>query len=100
MVITSIEDINESSKWISIEGKVIQLWENSHEAITQTGLIADITGIVKFVVWKKSGKPSLELNETYRLANVTTSEYNDRFSISINKNTQICPMGQREPEEI
>ena len=99
-MITTIEKIDETSKWISIEGKVIQLWENSHEAITQIGLIADRTGIIKFVVWKKSGKPELELDETYRLANVTTSEYNDRFSISINKKTQIIPMGQQELEEI
>jgi len=94
--ITKIEEIKEAGKWMNIEGKVIQIWENSNEAISQVGLIGDETGIVKFVAWKKSGCPLLELEETYRLENVATSEFNERFSVSLNKNTKIIPMGQQE----
>ena len=94
--ITKIEEITTAGKWISIEAKVIQIWENSNEAISQTGLVGDETGVTKFVTCKKSSCPLLELGETYRFKNVVTSEYNDRFSLSLNKNTIIIPMGQQE----
>ena len=96
--IIKIEEIKEAGKWISIEAKVIQIWENSNKAISQTGLVGDNTDIIKFVTWKKSGCPMLEFGETYRFKNVVTSEYNDRDSVSLNKNTIITPMGQQESE--
>ena len=97
--ISKIEEIKEAGKWCSIEGKVIQIWETTNESISQVGLIGDETGIVKFVSWKKSECPMLELEETYKLVNVATSEFNDRFSLSLNKNTKIIPMGQQELED-
>ena len=97
--IIKIEEIKEAGKWISIEAKVIQIWENSNGAVSQTGLVGDETGVIKFVAWKKSECPMLELGETYRFKNVVTSEYNDRDSVSLNKNTKIIPMGQQELED-
>ena len=97
--ITKIEDIIEAGKWCSIEGKVIQIWETTNESILQTGIVGDETGIIKFVSWKKSGRPLLELGETYRFKNVVTSEFNERFSVSLNKNTKIIPMGEQELED-
>jgi len=93
--ITKIEEIKEAGKWCSIEAKVIQIWETSNESISQTGIVGDETGIIKFVSWKKSGTPLLELEETYRIENIATSEFNERFSVSLNKNTKIIPMGQQ-----
>ena len=96
--ITKIEDIKEAGKWLSIEAKVIQIWDTTNKAISQTGIVGDETGAIKIVAWKKSGYPPLELGETYKLVNVATSEFNDRFSVSINKNTKIIPMGRQELE--
>jgi len=97
--ITKIEEIKEAGKWLSIEAKVIQIWDTTNEAILQTGIVGDETGVIKFVSWKKSECPMLELEETYRFKNVVTSEYNDRDSVSLNKNTKIIPMGQQELED-
>ena len=95
---TKIENIDGTSKWVNIDGKVIQLWENTHNAIAQIGLLGDETGIIKFVSWAKSGKPVIELGEMYRFKNLAVAEYNGGFSVSINKNTKICPIGQQELE--
>lgn len=97
-MMTKIAEINNNSKWINTEAKVIQIWDNAHDSISQIGLLGDETGIIKFVSWKKAGKPEIELGEIYKFTNLTVSEYNDMYSVSINKNTKICPIGQQELE--
>lgn len=96
---TTIENINKTSKWVNIEAKIIQIWDNTHESISQVGILGDETGIIKFVNWKKARKPNLESGEVYRFQNLAVSEFNGLYSVSINKNTKICPMGQQELED-
>ncbi|MDD3901737.1 MAG: hypothetical protein PHX22_10995 [Dysgonamonadaceae bacterium] len=95
---TKIENIDGTSKWVNIEAKVIQIWDNAHDSISQIGLLGDETDIIKFISWKKAGKPEIELGEVYRIKNLAVSEYNGGYSVSINKNTKICPIGQQELE--
>ncbi|MDD3708656.1 MAG: hypothetical protein PHR17_10420 [Aminobacterium sp.] len=62
---TKIENIDGSSKWVNIEAKVIQIWDNAHNSISQIGLLGDESGVIKFVSWEKAGKPQIELGEIY-----------------------------------
>jgi len=38
----------------STQGTILRLFENTHPAIKQAGLLSDDTGVIKFAVWKKS----------------------------------------------
>lgn len=77
--LNKIEDLSENGKWANLKAKVIQLWENTHDSISQVGLLGDETGIIKFTAWKNAELPELEQGENYLFKSVVIGEYNDRF---------------------
>lgn len=87
-----ISEIAEPGRWVDLEVKVLDLWEPATEAISQTGLVGDGSGSMKFVKWAKSGLPSLELGKSYRLKNVVTDEFQGRFSVKLNRTSLIEPL--------
>ncbi|RPI13370.1 MAG: replication protein A [Acidobacteriales bacterium] len=84
-----ISEIKEAGKWVDLEVKVLDLWEPATEAISQTGLIGDGSGSMKFVKWTKSELPNLELGQSYLLKKVVTDEFQGRFSVKLNRTSQI-----------
>ena len=87
-----ISEIKEAGKWVDLEVKVLDLWEPATEAISQTGLIGDGSGSMKFVKWTKSELPNLELGQSYLLKKVVTDEFQGRFSVKLNRTSQIEPL--------
>lgn len=87
-----IADIKEDGKWVSLKVKVIQLWDSTSEKITQTGLIGDETGIIKFTIWEKAGLKSLEEGKSYEIKSAVTNFFNDRYQVKLNKNTTIVQL--------
>jgi len=87
-----IAEIKESGKWVDLEVKVLDLWEPASQTISQTGLVGDITGSMKFVKWSKSELPNLELGRSYLLKKLVTDEFQGRFSVKLNRTSQIEPL--------
>jgi replication factor A1 len=87
-----ISEVSEPGKWVDLRAKVVQLWDPNSESISQTGLVGDETGSLKFVKWAKAGIPDLEEGKSYLLKNVTTDEYQGRFSVKINRTSEITPL--------
>ena len=87
-----ISEIKEAGKWVDLEVKVLDLWEPATEAISQTGLIGDASGSMKFVKWAKSELPNLELGKSYLLKRMVTDEFQGRFSVKLNRTSQIEPL--------
>ena len=87
--LTKIADISENGQWANLKAKVVQLWENTHESISQVGLLGDETGIIKFTAWKNAELPRLEQGESYLLRSVVVGEYNGRFQVQLNKNSSV-----------
>jgi replication factor A1 len=85
----SVAEIDTPEEWLTVEVKVVELWEPSSESIGQTGLVGDETGTVKFTAWEKSDVPELEEGATYRLENVVTDEFQGRMSIKLNSSTEV-----------
>jgi Single-stranded DNA-binding replication protein A (RPA), large (70 kD) subunit and related ssDNA-binding proteins len=75
--------------WANLTGKVIQLWENHHESITQVGLVGDETGVIKFTLWNNTGLEPLELNQAYEFKNVVVKYWNGKAGIELNKAADI-----------
>ena len=88
----NISEIKEAGKWVDLEVKVLDLWEPATEAISQTGLIGDASGSMKFVKWAKSELPNLELGQSYLLKRMVTDEFQGRFSVKLNRTSQIEPL--------
>jgi replication factor A1 len=84
-----ISEINSPGRWVDLEVKVLDLWEPANETISQTGLIGDGTGSIKFVKWAKSGLPNMEVGKSYLLKRVVTDEFSGRFSVKLNRTSQI-----------
>lgn len=84
-----IDGINQSGQWINLRAKVVQLWESEHESIDQVGLVGDETGTIKFVKWAKSELPALVEGKSYSFENLTTDEFEERFSVKFNKSSSI-----------
>jgi len=88
--VVPISECNADGKWVSIRGKVIQLWEPRNEAIYQSGLIGDSTGIVRFTIFAKNKDvATLKEGKCYQLNNVVVSEYQGNYSVKINKNSSV-----------
>jgi len=85
----TIEDIDTDEQWLDVTAKVVQLWEPRSESISQVGLLGDETGSIKFVSFATSELPELEEGTTYHLTNVVTDEYQERFSVKLNRTTEI-----------
>jgi replication factor A1 len=84
-----ISEISDPGRWVDLEVKVLDLWEPQNETISQTGLIGDGTGTIKFVKWSKSGLPDMEIGKSYLLKRVVTDAFQGRFSIKLNRTSQI-----------
>ncbi|MCX8207172.1 MAG: replication protein A [Methanothrix sp.] len=84
-----VSDIRGPGQWINLRAKVVQLWDPSSESIQQQGLLGDETGVVRFVMWARSGQPDLVEGKSYLLRNLVTDEFQGRFSVKINRSTVI-----------
>ncbi len=89
-----VVEIDEPGRWIDLRVKVVQLWETNSEAISQSGLIGDETGSIKFVKWAKADLPNLEEGKSYHLKNLVTDEFQSRFSVKLNRTSRIEPLEQ------
>lgn len=87
--LTKIADLAENGQWANLKVKVIQLWTNIHESISQVGLLGDETGIIKFTKWQSTGLSDLKQGESYLLRNIVIDEYNGRFSVKLNRISSI-----------
>ncbi len=92
--LVKIEEITRPNQWVSLKAKVIQLWDASSPNVSQVGLIGDETGIIKFVIWAKSGKGEVEEGKSYLFKNVVSDSFGGRMQININRNSDIVEIDE------
>ncbi len=90
----AIRNIKHPGIWIDVRGKVVQFWESNSDAISQVGLLADETGRIKFVSWRKSNLPLMEENRVYLIKNAVVDSWNDRLQVNLNRTSRIIPLGE------
>lgn len=92
--IKRIKNIQNTNKWLNVRGRVIQIWDNNNDSISQSGLLGDETGQSKFVSWKKSSLPLLERNKSYLIKNVVVDFWNNNPQLNLNKASEILPLNE------
>ncbi len=95
---TEVGSIKSDGEWVTIYGKVVDLWEPRSDSVSQVGLFGDESGTVKFVSWATSELPELEEGEIYRLRDVVTEEYDGSYSVKLNSETTITHHSDDELE--
>ncbi len=79
--IGSLEEIERGE--VSVEGKIVELWEPSCPSMQQVGLIEDGTGRTKFTSWKASRQPMVREGDRVRFRAVAKNWYQRRCSIAL-----------------
>jgi replication factor A1 len=77
----------------SVRAKMIQEWEVTHERMLQSGLLADESGTIKFVIWKEEGRERLLPDTVYTFYYALVDEFNGRLSLNLNTATVIPEEG-------
>ena len=95
--LVKIAEITKPGVWVSVKAKVAQLWDTSSPNVSQVGLIGDETGMIKFVIWAKSGKEEVEEGKSYLFKNVVTDSFQGRMQINVNRFSSIVELEEDIP---
>jgi replication factor A1 len=76
-------------EWISFEGRVVSLTPSLSPSISQTGIIADPSGAIRFVVWEKAKAPVLKEGKWYRVESAVVDEFKGVPNLKIHSGTII-----------
>lgn len=75
--------------WVTVEAKVVRLFDSDVDQIKQKGILADETGEITFTSWESTDVPLLEEGDVYRLHNVVVDSYQDEFEIELKTTTDV-----------
>jgi len=95
--LVKIKDITKSGKWVSLKARVVQIWDSSSPSVSQVGLVGDETGMIKFVIWAKSGKNQVEEGKCYLFKNVVTDSFQGRMQINVGRTSDIIEIDEEIP---
>jgi replication factor A1 len=90
--VVPLSDVSEhgDGAWLdTVEVEFVDKWDPSSESIGQVGLLADGSGTIKFISWATSDVAALEEGQTYRIGPVAVDEYEGRYSIQLNSETDV-----------
>ena len=76
-------------EWVTFEGKVVALSAPASPAIAQSGIIADESGAIRFVVWAKANAPAMTEGSWYRIESAVVDEYKGVANLKIHSGTTI-----------
>jgi replication factor A1 len=86
-----------AGEWVTVEGKVVSLSASPSPAIAQTGILADESGGMRFVVWSKASIPPLKENTWYRLESAVVDQYKGVFNLKIHSGTSVKEISRDSP---
>ena len=87
--VVNLADIQESD-WVTVEVKVVALQPPNSPAISQTGVLADSTGAVRFVTFSKASElPELELEKWYRIESAVVDSFRGALNLKMHSGSKI-----------
>ncbi|MBI4362868.1 MAG: replication protein A [Euryarchaeota archaeon] len=95
--LVKIEDLRAEGKWVSVRGRVVQLWESNSPAVAQAGLIGDESGTIKFTIFSRNNLPRVEEGKSYELHGGQTDRYQERMSVKFGRGARVVPLAEDLP---
>jgi replication factor A1 len=83
--------------WVTIEGKVVSLSTPASPTIAQSGIVADESGAIRFIVWTKSNAPAMTEGSWYRIESAVVDDYKGIPGIKVHSGTTIKELGTTDP---
>ncbi len=81
-------------EWVAIEGKVVSVADPPSPAVAQTGVIADSSGAVRFVIFAKNAPALLRKGAWYRLESAVVDEFRGQVNLKVHSGTTITPIDE------
>ncbi len=81
-------------EWVTLEGKVVALLSPPSPAIAQSGILADSSGAIRFVVWAKANAPKLNDGGWYRIESAVVDEFKGMPNLKIHSGTVITEISE------
>jgi replication factor A1 len=78
-----------TSGLLTIEGKIISVETPQSESLVQTGIIADESGGIRFLLFKGDGIVPFEDNAWYRIEYASANEYKGSLTLRVSSHTKI-----------
>ena len=83
--------------WVTFEARVVSLSTPVSASIAQSGILADESGAIRFVVWTKANAPAMTEGLWYRIESAVVDEYKNIPSLKVHSGTTIKEMGTADP---
>jgi replication factor A1 len=83
--------------WVTFEARVVSLSTPVSTSIAQSGILADESGAIRFVVWTKANAPVMTEGLWYRIESAVVDEYKGIPSLKVHSGTTIKEMGTADP---
>ena len=80
--------------WVTFEAKVVALSAPASPSIAQSGILADESGAIRFVVWAKSSAPKMSEGSWYRIESAVVDEFKGIPNLKIHSGTTIKEIGE------
>ncbi|MFA5294997.1 MAG: nucleotide-binding protein [Methanoregulaceae archaeon] len=84
-------------EWATVQAKVVSLSSVPSPAIAQTGILADESGAMRFVVWAKANAPTLAPGTWYRFESAVVDEYRGAPNLKVHSGTTITALERDTP---
>ena len=76
-------------EWVTIEGKIVALGSSPSPSIAYSGIIADASGAIRFVVWAKASVPEIKKDSWYRFESAVVDEFKGALSLKVHSGTTV-----------
>ena len=83
--------------WINLDGKVVSLATPPSPVIAQSGIIADESGAIRFVVWTKANAPKMKEGSWYHIESAVVDEYKNIPNLKVHSGTTITAIDKNDP---
>ncbi|HOJ96021.1 MAG TPA: hypothetical protein PK024_04180, partial [Methanospirillum sp.] len=85
-----------AEQWVTIEGQIVTLFPSRSPSIAQSGVIADSSGSIRFLIWANENAPVVEIKKWYRIESAVADEYNGQVSLKLHKGTTITEIQPKD----
>jgi len=87
--VVNIADI-QPNDWVTVEAKVVSLQEPNSPAISQSGILADSSGAVRFVIFSKASElPKLELEKWYSIDSAVVDSFKGVPNLKLHSGSHV-----------
>ncbi len=81
-------------EWVTFECKAVALSAPASPSISQSGILADESGAIRFVAWAKANAPALNEGSWYRIESAVVDEYKGVANLKIHSGTKITEISE------